>query len=278
MGVLVREMGLLYEAHASGKQSPLRDLELQYADYAVWQREWLKGEALEDQLSYWVGQLEGASSALELPTDRPRPTVQSYKGGRIALKLSKRLTDALKALSLREDTTLFMTLLGAFTTLLHRYTGQEDISLGTPIANRHRIETEAMVGCFVNTLVLRTKLSGELSFQDVLKRVRGASLDAYAHQDLPFEKLVDRLDPERSLGHTPLFQVMFVMQNAPMTRLELSGLSWSEYTVHNGTAAFDITLSLEEVEQGLAGFIDYSEDLFDAGTIHRMMSGYEALL
>jgi hypothetical protein len=220
MGVLFREVSVLYEAFATGEPSPLSELPIQYADFAVWQRQWLQGEVLEKQLDYWRKQLEAAPPLLELLTDRPRPTIQAYRGARQALILPPSLTEALKALSLREEVTLFMMLLAGFKTLLYRYTGQGDIIVGSPIANRNRVEIEGLIGFFVNTLVLRTDLSENPTFRQLLRRVREVCLEAYAHQDLPFEKLVEELQPERNLGYSPLFQVMFILQNAPGSALE----------------------------------------------------------
>ena len=223
IGVLIREMVALQEAISAGKPSSLPELPVQYADYADWQRRWLQGETLEAQLAYWRGQLAGAA-VLELPTDHPRPAAQSFRGARKELLLGKEMTAALKTLSQREGATLFMVLLAAFQTLLHRYTGQNDISVGTPIANRNRAEIEGLIGFFVNTLVMRTDFSGDPSFLALLGRVREVALDAYAHQDVPFEKLVEELHPERNLGQSPLFQVMFVLQNAPAPALRCLGL------------------------------------------------------
>src|SRR5262244_1752419 len=223
MGVLYRELSLLYEAFSKGQPSPLPELSIQYADFAVWQRQWLQGEVLESQLSYWKKQLEGAPAVLNLPMDRPRPPLQSFRGARRSLELSKGLTRDLKNLSRQNDVTLFMTLLAAFQTLLYRYTAQEDVVVGSPIANRSRSEIENLIGFFANTLVLRSDLSGDPTFSELLVRVREVALGGYAHQDLPFEKLVEDLNPGRNLSHSPLFQVMFVLQNAPATTREFGG-------------------------------------------------------
>ena len=241
MGILSRELTVLYAAFSAGHPSPLPELSIQYGDFAKWQREWLQGEVLERQLSYWKMQLEGIPAVSNLPTDRPRPAVQGYRGKAQYLELSKELTEGLKALSRKEGVTLFMTLLAAFQTLLYRYTSQEDIVVGSPIANRNRTEIEGLIGFFVNTLVLRTDVSGNPSFRELLGRVRKTALDAYEHQDLPFEKLVEELKPERSLSYSPLFQVMFVLQNAPNTGWEFEGLSVSPVRVDTETAKFDLT-------------------------------------
>ncbi len=278
MGVLVREVAALYEAYAVGAESPLKELNLQYGDYAVWQREWLRGEVLDQQLAYWRKQLAGAPPVLELPADRSRPQVQTFRGAALPFKLSKELADELRALSRREGVTLYMTLLAGLQTLLARYTRQEDISTGTPIANRRRGELENLIGFFVNTLVLRTDLSGNPTFHELVQRVKETALGAYAHQDVPFEMLVEVLQPERSMSYTPLFQVLFVLQNAPQEKLELPGLTVELLDIDSGTAKFDLMLSLEESENGLEGVCEYSTDLFDEGTIRRLLKHFETLL
>jgi non-ribosomal peptide synthetase component F len=278
MGVLVREVAMLYEAYAVGAESPLKELNLQYGDYAVWQREWLRGEVLDQQLAYWRKQLAGAPPVLELPADRPRPQVQTFRGAALPFKLSKELAEELRALSRREGVTLYMTLLAGLQTLLARYTGQDDISTGTPIANRRRGELENLIGFFVNTLVLRTDLSRNPTFHELVQRVKETALGAYAHQDVPFEMLVEVLQPERSMSYTPLFQVLFVLQNAPQEKLELSGLTVELLDIDSGTAKFDLMLSLEESENGLEGVCEYSTDLFDEATIRRLLKHFETLL
>jgi amino acid adenylation domain-containing protein len=278
IGVLIRELTTLYEAISTGITAPLHDLPVHYADFAQWQREWLQGAVLEGLLSYWKQQLAGAPFVLQLPTDHPRPPVQSFQGARHCLTLSSPLTAALRALSRREGVTLFMTLLAAFKTLLYRYTGQEDLLVGSPIANRNRAETEALIGFFVNTLVLRTDLSGNPRFTQLLGRVRDTALEAYAHQDLPFEKLVEELRPERSLSHAPLFQIMFALQSAPMPVLELPDLTASLLQIDYGVAKFDLTLDLSETPQGLSGWFEYNTTLFDAATIGRTAEHFRTLL
>ena len=224
MGILTRELWTLYDAYANGRPSLLQDLAVQYADYAVWQREWLQGDVLESQLSYWKEQLKELP-ILNLPTDHPRPVKQSFRGARQPLSLPESLTTAVNELSRREGVTQFMTLLAAFQVLLYRYSGQEDVVVGSPIANRNRTEIEGLIGFFVNTLVLRADLSEKPTFKELLQRVRDVCLEAYAHQDLPFEKLVEELRPERDLSRNPLFQVMFVLQNTPRPFPQPSGLS-----------------------------------------------------
>ncbi|MGH7360617.1 MAG: condensation domain-containing protein, partial [Candidatus Methylomirabilales bacterium] len=216
MEVFIRELSALYRAFSLGAPSPLAGLPIQYADYAEWQRRWLEGEVLAGQLAYWQKQLVGAPALLELPTDHPRPPVQSFRGATVAFRLESELTQALKGLSQRAGVTLFMTLLGAFVTFLSRYSGQEDVVVGTPIANRNRRETEGLIGFFVNTLVLRVDLAGNPSFEALLGRVRAVALEAYAHQEVPFERVVEAVQPERNLSHSPLFQVMLVLQNTTL--------------------------------------------------------------
>ncbi|HEY3581717.1 MAG TPA: condensation domain-containing protein, partial [Pyrinomonadaceae bacterium] len=278
MGVLVKEVAALYTALASGQPSPLAELPIQYADYAVWQREWLRGEVLERQLSYWREQLTGAPAVLELPSDRPRPAVQSFRGSYEPVTVSAELTARLKELSRREGVTLFMLLLGAWQVLLSRYTGAEEITVGTPIANRQRGEVEGLIGYFVNALALRTDLSGDPTFRDLVGRVREVALGAYLHQDVPFEKLVEELQPERALSHSPIFQVVFVLQNAPLGELALSGVNLELLPADNATAKFDLTLNLQESGDVIGGTLGYSTDLFEADTIGRMVAHYLTLL
>jgi amino acid adenylation domain-containing protein len=278
IGVLIKEMASLYEAFSQGRPSPLSALPIQYADFASWQRQWMQGEVLEKQLAYWTKRLAGSPPILELPTDRPRPAVKTSRGAVQDIKLSGQLTEALKELSRREGVTLFMTLLAAFQTLLHRYSSQDDILVGSPIAGRTRSEVEGLIGFFVNTLVLRTSFSGDASFREVLRQVRQVTLDAYAHQDLPFEQLVEALQPERDTSHSPLFQVMFVLQNTPRQALQLPGLSLGQLQVEGRVAKFDLTLAMTETERGLVGALEYNTDLFDAAAISRMIEHFQTLL
>jgi len=278
MGVFYRELSVLYQTFTKGQPSPLLELAIQYADYAVWQREWLKGDVLESQLSYWKKQLEGVPGVLNLPTDRPRPAVQSFRGAQRSIELSKELTERLKALGRKKGVTLYMTLLAAFQALLHRYTGQKDIVVGSPIANRNRTEQEGLIGFFVNTLVLRTNFSGNPTFCELLYRVREMALEAYAHQDLPLEKLVEELRPDRDLSRSPLFQAMFVFQNAPSTTLRIEGLNVSPVRIGVETAKFDLTFSLHEEIEKLKGSLQYNTDLFDEATIMRMLGHFQTLL
>src|SRR6266540_1003360 len=275
--VLAREIGTLYQAFASGKPSPLPELEVQYADYALWQREYLAGSLLESQLGYWKRQLSGAPPTLELPADRPRPARQSYSGARQRVELGPELSLALDSVSREQGVTVFMTLMAAFQTLLHRYTGQTDILVASPVANRTQAETEGLIGFFVNTLVLRADLSGNPSFCELLSRVKKTALGAYAHQDLPFEKLIEELQPDRDLSLTPLSQVVFVLQNATPTALELSDLSLSLVDIELGTAKADLRILLTETSQGLSGWIEYSTDLFDEWRIQRIAGHFRTL-
>jgi hypothetical protein len=278
MGVLLKELIELYTAFATGKTSPLPELPIQYVDFAYWQRQSLQGEILASGLNYWTQQLAGNLPILNLPTDRPRPAIQTFKGARQKFILPLALTEAIKLLSQKENVTLFMTLLAAFKTLLHRYTGQEDIIIGSPIANRNRVEFEQLIGFFVNTLVLRTDLAGNPSFRELLRRVREVALGAYAHQDLSFEQLVESLHLERNLSHNSLFQVMFILQPALKLTAEISGLTLDIEEIDNETAKFDLTLSMEESASGLTGFVEYNTDLFDVTTISRMLGHFQTLL
>ncbi|MFB2880052.1 non-ribosomal peptide synthase/polyketide synthase, partial [Floridanema aerugineum] len=278
IGVFVAELVALYDAYAQGQPSPLSPLPIQYTDFAIWQRNWLQGEVLQTQLSYWQDQLADVPPLLALPTDRPRPAVQTYQGAHQEFALSAELTQKLTILSQEQGTTLFMTLLAAFDTLLYRYSGQTDIVVGSPIANRNKSEIEGLIGFFVNTLVLRTDLSNNPSFATLLDRVREVSLAAYTHQDLPFEMLVEALQPERDLGHTPLFQVMFILQNAPLPELELGGLTLTPVEIENAIAKFDLNLSMQSTPTGLVGMWEYNTDLFDGSTILRMTGHFVTLL
>ncbi|MBW4677719.1 MAG: amino acid adenylation domain-containing protein [Desmonostoc geniculatum HA4340-LM1] len=278
IGVFAQELATLYAAFSQGQSSPLPELPVQYADFAIWERDRLQGELLKTQLSYWKQQLGDELPLLHLPTDRPRSTNATFIGKKHYFKFSQNLTEALAKLSKQEEVSLFMTLLAAFNTLLYRYTDQEDILVGTPIANRNRPELEGMLGFFVNTLVMRTNLSNNPSFRELLGRVREVNLGAYAHQDLPFEKLVEELRPKRDLKLNPLFQVMFVLQNTPISIHEFSGLTLRDLEVDSGTAMFDILLSITESEQGLTGFLEYNTDLFDSATIIRLVSNLQTLL
>jgi amino acid adenylation domain-containing protein len=276
-GVFWRELAVLYDAFTTGQPSPLPALSIQYADFAYWQQQWLQGEVLDTQLAYWKQQLAGIPT-LQLLTDHPRPAVQTFRGARHFLTVSPTLTQVLKTLSQRHGVTLFMTLLATFQTLLHRYTGQDDITVGSLIANRNRVECEGLIGFFVNTLVLRTDLSGQPRFRELLTRVREVTLAAYEHQDVPYEKLLEELRLPRDLSRTPLFQVLCVLHNTPQQAVELSGLTVEPLEIDPGTARFDLTLEFWDTPEGLRGRFEYNTDLFEAATIARMAGHLQTLL
>jgi amino acid adenylation domain-containing protein len=277
LGVLFREIAALYEAFRERRPSPLPELPIQYVDFSVWQQAWLLGDVLEEHLAAWRRLLEGLPSQLDLPTDRPRPSRPSYRAGSRQVDLGEELSRDLLSLSRRCGATLFMTLLAGFQALLGRYAGRDDVPVGSPIANRNRWETEGLIGFFVNMLVLRGDLSGPPSFRTLLERTRAVALTAYAHQDLPFEKLVE-LVPERDLSTSPLFQVLFVLQNAPPARLLLPDLSLEPVTIESAAAQFPLSLELMESNGILTGTIDYSRDLFDGATIERLMGHWTTWL
>jgi len=277
-GVLMREIAVLSAAFAEGRPSPLPELPVQYADFALWQRGWLQGEVLDAQLAAWTRRLAGAPQVLELPTDRPRPAVQTSRGAARFLDLSPALAAAARALCRREGVTLFMTLLAAWTSLLGRLAGQDDLLAGTPIAGRNRLETEGLIGFFVNTLVLRADLSGTPAFGEVLARTRETVLDGFAHQDLPFERLVEELVPQRDLSRSPLFQVMFALQTAAAAAWEIPGLAMRPLELPVEIAKFDLSLSLSDGPAGLLGMLEHNTDLFDGTTVERLGTRFVALL
>ena len=276
--IFARELAALYEAFADGRPSPLAELRLQYADCAVWQRKHFAGKNFQKHLDYWKKQLEGAPASLELPVDRPRPAIQTTHGATKPLALPKTLSDDLLTLARDEGASLFMTLLAGFQALLYRYTGQDDLLIGAPIANRNRAQTEEIIGLFANTLVLRTRLEGNPSFRELLGRTKETALGAYAHQDMPFERLVEELNPERSLAHNPLFQVLFSLQNAARQPFELRGLELKQLDGTAVTAKFDISMYLTESADRVRGRVEYNTDLFDGETIERLIGHYETLL
>ncbi len=276
--VLVRELATLYQAFYEQQPSPLAELPIQYVDFAAWQGQWLQTEILQFQIAYWKKQLEGAPTVLELPTDYPRAAVQTFRGATHLFELSVELSQAINKLSQQEGCTLFMTLLAAFTILLSCYSGQEDIVVGSPIANRNRVELEGLIGLFLNTLALRTDLSGDPTFLELLTRVRQVTLGAYSHKDLPFEKLVQELAPKRNLRYSPLFQVWFALQNVPTTKLKLPGLTLSLLEIDNTTVQFDLELFVSEGVEGLSACFKYNTDLFNATTIAQMANHFEILL
>jgi amino acid adenylation domain-containing protein/FkbM family methyltransferase len=290
--ILTRELAVFYEAFLLRQPSPLPELPIQYSDYSAWQRNWLKGEVLEKQINYWRNKLAGAPEITDLPTDRPRPAVLRFRGAYENIALSKSLSDALAALSRQEGSTLFIVLLAAFQALLHRYSGQQDIVIGSPLAGRNRLEIENLIGFFVNTILLRGDLHGDPTFRQLLARMRETALEAYAHQDLPFEKIVEDLHPTRDLSRQPLFQVVFALLNIPSHDLELRNLKISPFEasyadtqaernqakLERKAAKFDLTLSLKETSDGLAGSMEYNTDLFDATTVKRMLGHYQTIL
>ncbi len=278
MGILIQELTTLYSAFTQGQSSPLPGLTLQYRDFAHWQRQWLQGDVLQRQLAYWQDYLTDAPALLELPTDYPRPAQQTYRGQQQTFVLSPELCPQLKRLAQTTGTTLFMVLFAAFSLLLHRYSGQDDIVVGTPIANRNRSEIEGLIGFFVNTLALRSQLTDSLTFTDLLEQVRQSALGGYSHQDVPFEQVVEAVQPDRNLSHSPLFQVMFDWHSSSNAALELPGLTMTTLEPETVTAMFDLTLTMTESEAGIEGIWEYSTDLFKPDTIERLTRHFQILL
>jgi aspartate racemase len=278
LGILFRELAALYATHCRGEASALPELPIQFADFVLWEREHVNDPALEKSLAYWRQQLGGTLPVLELPVDHPRSVAPMSRGAAQSLTLPKPLTNALKALGQQEGATLFMTLLSAFQVFLYRWTGQEDIVVGSVVAGRRKVELEKLIGFFVNTLVFRGDLTGNPSFRELLARIRETSLAALAHQDLPFERLVKELRPDRNLSRNPLFQVMFVLQNAPMAPSDMPRLALEPIDVDTGTTKFDLTLSMMESPQGLRAAFEYNADLFEPDTIARMLACFQTLL
>ncbi|RCJ42320.1 non-ribosomal peptide synthetase [Nostoc minutum NIES-26] len=276
--IVMQELAALYEAFSTGKPSPLPELPIQYTDFANWQQQKLHKSGFQTQLNYWQQKLSGTLPILQLPSDRPRPAVQTFRGATTTIKIGVDVTQKLKKFSQQEKATLFMTLLAAFKTLLYRYTDQEDICVGTTTANRHNRDLESLIGYFLNTIVMRTDLSGNPSFRELLGRVRDVAWEAFNHQDLPFELLVAQLQPKRDLSHTPLFQALFVLENVPTEEVKIPGLTLKFLEMPTATAKFDLTLSMRETEQGLLAKFEYNTDLFDAVTISRMAAHFENLL
>ncbi len=278
IGVMVRELAALYEALAAGKVPNLGELPIQYADFVAWQRQQLQTEGFQRELNYWKQQLQGKLSRLKLPCDRPRPGIPTFAGKKCFFQFSHSLTEAVRELNRQEEVTLFMTLLAAFKILLFCYSQQADIAVGSPVAGRERPETRGLIGFFINTLVLRTDLSGNPNFKEVLQRVRAVASGAYAHQALPFDKLVEELQPERSLSYNPLFQVMFIFQNAPIPTVEIPGVSFESQEVDLGTSKFDLKVSIWDDSAGFRGSFEYQTDLFNEETAAQMVEDYEGLL
>jgi len=278
LALLFHEMSELYRAFAADQLSPLPDIPIQYPDYTLWQKEWLKGEELDRQLRYWRSRLGGALPVLELPSDRGRPPLQTFRGGWIKFHLSKELTDGVAALARREGISLYMTLLGAFKVLLHRLSGQAEILVGSPIANRDRAEIESAIGFYTNTVVFRTDLEGGPTFRAVLGRIKENALGVYANQDVPLEQVVNAVHPDRGAGHNPLFQVMFGFQKAPDAALALGGVKVTPLVVHSGTSKFDLLLEMQEIAAGMQCFLEYSRDLFDEATATRFIEHFRTLI
>ena len=276
--VMLWELSTLYVAFLAGQPSPLEDLPVQYGDFAAWQREWLHGGVMAEQLAYWKKQFQDAPPLCSLPTDFPRPEVSTYRGALELVAIKKPLVESFKALCQSEGCTLFMGLLAAFGAVVNRHASQNDVVIGSPIANRNRTEIEGLIGCFLNTLVLRTDFSGSPSFRQILRRAREVTLEAYAHQDLPFEELVKELELKRDRSHSPLFQIMFILQNAPVAVAASGNLILSPFEVDNGTTKFDVTLALTEGPSGLNGTIEYTVDLFKPETMRRLIGHLEQLL
>lgn len=278
MVVLVQEMAQLYQAFLAGRPSPLPELLVQYADYAVWQREWLQGDVLAEQVDYWRKQLTGAPARLELPTDRPHRQNRTTDGAAHSFTITREVVAKLEAVGRNEKATPFMVVLAAFAALLSRFSGQEDVLVGTMISGRPRVDLERLIGFFVNTIVIRVDVSGNPNFRELLRRVREATLGAYAHQDLPFEKVVEELQPQRHLSMTPLCNVFLMMQNTPRARVNLEGLQLDLLPTETAPAKFDLELLVGEVINGMGGLLAYSTDLFDGPTIARMATRFQDFL
>lgn len=278
LGVFLQELLTFYQAITSSQSPRSPELPIQYADFAHWQTSNVRGKELQASMNYWKKQLAGELPALELPTDQPRGARQTFSGGTHRFVLSTELLEALEQLTRQEDATLFMALLTGFYTLLHRYSGQEDVLIGAPVAHRNLPELEHLIGVFINTLVLRTNLSGDPGFRELLKRVRNISLEAYAHQDLPFEQLVEELRPKRDLSRTPLFQVVFNLQNSPMPKLGIPGLEINFLEINSGVSQFDLTLMISKWEGQYLCTVDYNDVLFKPATITRMFQSFQMLL
>jgi acyl carrier protein len=277
-GVFLTELSTLYEAFSRGRPSPLPDLPIQYSDFALWQQHWTKGDAIDEHLQYWKRQLQGAPPLLQLPTDHPRPQSQTFQGARLTFTLEKPLIIELTKLGRKENCTLFMVLLAGFQALLARRSECEDLVVGSPIANRNRHEVEPLIGSFMNSLAFRSDFSGDPSFAETLKRIRKTALEAYAHQDMPFERLVAEIQPTRNLSYSPIFQVMFILQNTPNPVAQAGPLKFAHQDIDPGSSKFDLTLNLEETEEGCIGWMEYSTQLFEEGTIAAMIRQFQSLL
>ncbi|NOG44271.1 MAG: amino acid adenylation domain-containing protein [Calditrichaeota bacterium] len=278
VNVLFYELAQFYASFNNGTPPLLPEMEIQYADFAHWQQSWLTGDVLEKQVNYWKEKLSGAPSLLELPTDRPRPSIQTFNGAHVTFHLSEELSQKIKSFTNSEGVTVFITVLAAFKILLSRYSGQNDISIGTPIANRTRSDIENIIGFFVNTLVMRSPVDHSLSFKEFIQEVRKTAFDAYAHQDVPFEKIVDSLDLVRDTSYSPLFQAMFTMQNNPQKEIQTADISLEFLDIENSIAKFDLSLTLVDLGHKMSGAIEYNTDLFDSSTIERFINHFEIVL
>jgi natural product biosynthesis luciferase-like monooxygenase protein/amino acid adenylation domain-containing protein len=278
VGIVIRELSIIYRAFIESQPHALPELDIQYADFSQWQREWLQGDRLDKQLTYWKNYLAGVSPFLKLPTDHPRPPIQTFSGQNQRFAIGADLSIALKQLAQENGCTLFMVLFAAYATLLHRYSNQEDVVVGTSVANRSQPELETLIGFFVNTLVLRAKFEQNLTFLELLQQVKQGALESYTHQDLPFEQIVEALQPERNLSHSPIFQVWFVLQNTPTETLQLPDVTLTPLLSETQVAKFDLALSMSETKSGLTGMWQYNTDLFDADTIARMVGNFQVLL
>jgi non-ribosomal peptide synthetase component F len=277
-GIFLQELGVLYEAFCAGRPSPLPGPTVQYADYATQERAWLQGEVLEKQLAFWREQLKGIPPVLNLPLDRPRPQARTFAGANEMMHIPADQLKAIKDLGRQEGATLFMTLIAGFQAMLSKYSGEEQIVVGTDLANRTMPETERMIGFFINLLAVRTDLSGNPTFRELLQRVRERLLEAYAHQEVPFPKVVQEIQPERSTTHNPVVQALFVMQNAPRTKRELAGLQVEPVEVPVTTSKFDMAVFMAERPDGLHGYWVYSTELFERATIQRMLRHFGNLM
>ncbi len=278
VSLFFRELEGLYRIHSANENAALPELIIQFADYAVWQRALVKGPIIDSQVSYWKERLAGILPAFELPTDHQRPAIQTFRGARETVEITESMTNAIRELGRNHSATLFVTLMAVFNVLLYRYTAQEEILVGFSISNRYKTEIQDLIGFFVNTLVLRTNLSGDVTFSQLLSRVRDDCREAYGHQDLSFEKLVEELQPQRDLARNPLFQVMFLFQNSPASDFQLPGIDVEPVAVDSHISKFDLTLSLTEKLQKLTGFFEYSTDLFEPATVRRMIGHFQTLL
>lgn len=278
VGVLLREFASLYQAITEGKPNPLKPFQVQYADYACWQQQWMLGGEPEKDLAYWRRQLGGDLPVLELPTDYPRPQIMTYEGARERVILPRELSESLRRLSKRQGVTLFMTVLTAYAVMLHHNSEQLCILIGTSVSGRNLKDTEGLIGCLLNQIALRVDLSGDLTFIELLARVRRMTIESFAHQALPFDIAVERLQPKRDLSRTPVFQAMFVLQNTPMGAMEFAGLSLKPLEIDSGASRFDLTLDLSDRPEGLAGWLEYKTILFNVQTIARMEKHFQTIL